>query len=110
MRIPCICDSICVYAIRFWEGVIKDLGSVRPYDRNKILDAIQQQLVHPPNVETRDRKLLLHLIPPFEAVPPIWELRIGEYRIFYDVNQEDRTVYVRAIRHQPTGKTVEEIR
>jgi mRNA-degrading endonuclease RelE of RelBE toxin-antitoxin system len=51
----------------------------------------------------------MNLIPPWVAEPPVWELRAGSYRIFYDVSPEDRTVYVRAIREKPPEKTTEEI-
>lgn len=48
---------------------------------------------------TRNRKLLEPLVPDFEAVPPIWELRVGDYRIFYDVCEEEKIVYIRAVRY-----------
>jgi mRNA-degrading endonuclease RelE of RelBE toxin-antitoxin system len=49
------------------------------------------------------------LIPPWTAELPVWELRIGEYRVFYDVSDEEETVYVRAVRKKPPGTTTEEI-
>jgi len=42
-------------------------------------------------------------------VVPIWELRVGEFRVFYDVDEEAQTVFVRAVRHKPPHKTTEEI-
>jgi mRNA-degrading endonuclease RelE of RelBE toxin-antitoxin system len=45
----------------------------------------------------------------FGYVPPLWELRIGEYRIFYDVDRDAATVFVRAIRRKQPGHTTEEI-
>ena len=51
----------------------------------------------------------MNLVPPWTAEPPIWELRVGDYRVFYDVSEADITVYVRAIRVKPPGKTTEEI-
>ena len=39
----------------------------------------------------------------------MWELRVGDYRVFYDVSQEDETVYVRAVRKKPLGKSTEEV-
>jgi len=62
-----------------------------------------------PSTETRNRKILPTLVPAFEAVPPIWELRIGEYRVFYDVDEAEPAVYVWAIRRKPPHKTTEEI-
>ena len=74
-----------------------------------ILDEIDIQLSHEPVRETRNRKILVGLVPPWEHVPPVWELRIGEYRAFYDVDENEKAVMVRAIRHKPPHKTTEEI-
>lgn len=52
---------------------------------------------------------IVGLAPPWEHVEPVWELRIGEYRVFYDVDQAGATVAIRAIRHKPPHKTTEEI-
>jgi mRNA-degrading endonuclease RelE of RelBE toxin-antitoxin system len=49
------------------------------------------------------------LIPPWAAEPPIWELRVRGYRVFYDVSEEEKVVYVRAVRKKPPAKTTEEI-
>jgi mRNA-degrading endonuclease RelE of RelBE toxin-antitoxin system len=48
-------------------------------------------------------------VPPWTAEPPIWELRVGEYRVFYDVSPEAKVVYVRAVRRKPPHRTTEEI-
>ena len=77
--------------------------------RARLLDAIEAQLLNEPTRPTRNRKLLVNLIPPWTAEPPIWELRVGDYRIFYDVAEEEAMVYVRAIRRKPAGKTTEDI-
>lgn len=42
------------------------------------------------------------------VVEPVWELRVGEYRVFYDVNEGTSVVMIRAIRHKPPHKTTEE--
>ena len=49
------------------------------------------------------------LIPPWEHVPPVWELRIREYLVFYDIDEKSKFVMVRAIRHKPSHKTTEDI-
>ena len=105
----CICNAICVYDIRLAESVEEDLGKIPVFYRNQILDAIEDQLAYTPDSPTKHRKLLANLIPPWEAVPPVWELRIGEYRVFYDVSEEQSTVYVRAVRRKPRGKRTEDI-
>ena len=77
-------------------------------DRSQILDEIDIQLTHEPVRETRNRKVLVGLVPPWEHVPPVWELRIGDYRVFYDVHEKEKMVMVRAIRHKPPHKTTGE--
>ena len=98
-----------MFEVEFARSVEKDLSDFRAFDRNRILKAIQVQLSRAPCVENRQRKALVNLIPPFEAVPPIWELRIGEYRVFYDADEDKGIVYVRAVRQKPAHKTMEEI-
>ena len=97
------------FSLAFSAGVKEDLDGLRAYDGRILLEAIETQLTHAPLVETKQRKLLHNLVPPFEAVPPIWQLRVGEFRVFYDVNEEERQVYVRAIRRKPAHLNTEEI-
>jgi mRNA-degrading endonuclease RelE of RelBE toxin-antitoxin system len=100
---------MCVFGIRFAEGVEQDLRSIRIYYRNQILDAIEEQLAHEPDTRTRNRKLLENLIPPCQTVAPIWELRAGEYRVLYDLFPTESVVYVRAVRRKPRGTKTEDI-
>ncbi|MGH2403272.1 MAG: type II toxin-antitoxin system RelE family toxin [bacterium] len=95
--------------MEFSEGAFEDLVGVRLFERRRILEAIETQLGDLPTRETRNRKQLRGLVPPFEAVQPIWELRVGVYRVFYDVEEEGHRVYVRAIRRKPPSKRTEEI-
>lgn len=105
----CICEYICVFEIQFAEGVEEDLKKIRIYYRNQILDAIEEQLAHEPGTRTRNRKLLENLIPPWQTVAPIWELRVGEYRVFYDISETESVVYVRVVRKKPRGTKTEDI-
>ncbi len=100
---------MCVFEIRFAEGVEEDLRNIRIYYRNPILDAIEQQLAREPETRTKNRKLLENLIPPWQMVAPIWELRVGEYRVFYDVSAAESVVYVRAVRRKRRGTKTEDI-
>jgi mRNA-degrading endonuclease RelE of RelBE toxin-antitoxin system len=105
----CICEDMCVFEIRFAEGVEADLKSIRIYYRNQILDAIEERLAYEPDTRTRNRKLIENLIPPWRTVAPIWELRVGEYRLFYDLSPTESVVYVRAVRRKPRGTKTEDI-
>ncbi|MFM7571796.1 MAG: type II toxin-antitoxin system RelE family toxin [Snowella sp.] len=98
-----------IYAIEVTDLAIEELSNIRAFERRPILEAIRQQLTYEPTVITRNRKLLESLIPNFESVPPIWELRVGEYRIFYDVDKAEKIVYIRAIRRKTSEQTTEDI-
>ncbi len=74
-----------------------------------IVDAMERQLAGEPDVPARDRKGLVALRPPWTGLEPVWELRVGEFRVFYDVEAEEGRVYVRAMRRKPPHRTTEEI-
>ena len=97
------------YAIEVTDLAIEELSNIRAFKRRPILETIRQQLTYKPTVITRNCKLLESLIPSFKTVPPIWELRVGEYRIFYDVDEGEKIVYVRAIRRKTPEQTTEDI-
>jgi mRNA-degrading endonuclease RelE of RelBE toxin-antitoxin system len=98
-----------MFSIEYAEGVAGDLSGLRAFDRKQILDRIEEQLTHQPDVASRNKKVIVGLLPPWDHEEPIWELRIGEFRVFYDVNAEDLRVTVRAIRLKPPHRTTEEI-
>ena len=98
-----------VYQLRFARDVVADLKKLTAHDRRRVLDTMEEQLGTEPTRPTRNRKVLVNLIPPWTAEPPIWELRVGEHRIFYDVSEAERIVYVRAIRRKPPSRTTEVI-
>ena len=98
-----------MYEIDYAEGVADDLANLRAYERARILDSVEKQLKHEPTRQTRNKKTLVGLVPPWEHVEPVGELRIGEYRVFYDVDEGTSTVTIRLIRHKPPHKTTEEI-
>jgi mRNA-degrading endonuclease RelE of RelBE toxin-antitoxin system len=98
-----------MFAIEYAEGVAEDLAAVRPFDRSRLLDRIEEQLAQQPTTETRNRKILVGLTPPWDHEPPVWELRVGQYRVFYDVDDAERRVIVRAVRQKRPRNTTEGI-
>jgi len=57
-----------------------------------VLDTVNRQLAFQPMMETRRRKPMR----PNPVAP--WELRIGDLRVYYDVEEEPQAVvYVRAV-------------
>jgi mRNA-degrading endonuclease RelE of RelBE toxin-antitoxin system len=51
--------------------------------------------------------MLSGLIPPWEQVRPVWQLRVGDLRVFYDVDESTRVVIVRAVRRKEIKRTEE---
>ena len=98
-----------MYAIHFKELAVADLQTIRPFHRRRIVDALEEQLKSRPLEPHRNRKPLVGLATPWEQVRPVWQLRVGTYRVFYDVDEEERQVIIQAIRHKPAGKTTKEI-
>lgn len=98
-----------MFRIEYAEGVVDDLAKLRAFDQRRVLDAIRDQLTHEPGKQTRLRKPLEGDIPTFEGVEPVWQLAVGEYRVFYDVDEHARSVIVLAIRRKPPHKTTKEI-
>jgi mRNA-degrading endonuclease RelE of RelBE toxin-antitoxin system len=97
------------FVVQIVPSALDELKSVRVYYRRIIADAIDEQLSHQPTVATRNRKELLAADASFAFEPPLWELRVGDFRVFYDVDEENQTVYVRAVRDKPPHATTEEI-
>jgi mRNA-degrading endonuclease RelE of RelBE toxin-antitoxin system len=98
-----------MYTIEYTEEAAENLKNIRLFDRRRVLDAIDRQLSQTPTKPTRNRKILIGLEPPWEHEEPIWELRIGKYRAFYDVNETDRRVVIRAVRQKLPRQTIEDI-
>ena len=78
------------YGIRFTSLAKHHLQKISVGERALIVERIEKQLSHEPMVETRNRKRLR----PNPVAP--WELRVGHFRVFYDV-EESEIVTVLAI-------------
>ena len=88
---------------------VDGLRGIRPFERRRILEEMHKQLESQPTLITRNRKRLDGAIPDFEHVPPIWELRVGEFRVFYDVDEAARSVAIRAVRRKQQRQTTGDI-
>jgi|SRR4030095_2523851 mRNA-degrading endonuclease RelE of RelBE toxin-antitoxin system len=97
------------FEILIQELAAHELAALRPYDQRRVLDEIEKQLSHQPNVATRRRKCLVGLAPDFEHVMPVWELRAGNIRVFYDVEEASAKVYVRAVRRKEPPQQTKDI-
>ena len=74
------------------------LASLRKFDQTLIREALVDQLQSQPTVETRNRKRLR----PNQLAE--WELRVGKYRVFYDVDDKQELVRIIAIGYKVGNK------
>lgn len=86
-----------MFAVRIAQLALDHLGRLRAYDRNRVLDEIMEQLTYEPAVPTGRRKQLVGTVLSCDHVQPVWQLRVADFRIIYDVDEENGTVIVRAV-------------
>ncbi len=97
------------YEIRVHELAAEELEELRAYDQRAVVGAMEEHLSHEPTRVTRHRKCLVALSPGFEHVPPVWQLRVGNFRVFYDVDEAGNMVHVRAVRRKDPEQRTEDI-
>lgn len=80
-----------MFKITITRTALDDLRELRKPDQERIRDAIDSQLPHEPSQETRNRKRL--------RPNPLadWELRVGIFRVFYDIDEAATEVRIIAI-------------
>jgi mRNA-degrading endonuclease RelE of RelBE toxin-antitoxin system len=85
-------DGLLQYRIEYSPECEDHLLALTARDRVTVLSAVEVQLANQPDVETRNRKQLR----PNVLAP--WELRIGDLRVFYDIEEkQEAVVHVRAV-------------
>ena len=83
--------DVRMYEIKYASEAVKDLKSLRKVEQEEVLDGVDTQLKHEPAVETRNRKKLR----PNDIAE--WELRLGKFRVFYNVLEEIQVVRIEAV-------------
>jgi mRNA-degrading endonuclease RelE of RelBE toxin-antitoxin system len=96
-----------MFSVRFARGAVADLKGIDAHSRSRIIEAIGKALRAQPLTPSRNRKELVALTPPGEHVRPVWELRVGEFRVFYDAELASQLVIVRAVRRKGRATTEE---
>jgi mRNA-degrading endonuclease RelE of RelBE toxin-antitoxin system len=90
-------------------SALAELKAIKVYYRRQIALAIEEQLTHQPQVPTRNRKPLGQAAASFDYEPPLWELRVGALRVFYDVDEVGQRVLIRAVREKPAHAETEDV-
>jgi mRNA-degrading endonuclease RelE of RelBE toxin-antitoxin system len=86
--------SMAAYQIEITEDARADLSYYSAFERKTIVSRIRDQLTHQPLVATRNRK-------PLRDHPiASWELRVDNYRVFYEVDEANRSVVIIAVGHK----------
>lgn len=82
------------YVITFTSEARGDLTYYPAHQRRTITQGIAVQLAHQPSHETKNRK-------PLRSNPlGPWELRVGIYRVFYEVDEAEQRVVIVAVGHK----------
>ena len=107
VRLGVVRYSMAAFCIDFTEEARIDLTWFSAYERKTIIDEIRRQLTDQPAVGTRNRKRLR------ENPLARWELRVGKFRVFYEIGEDGATVTVAAVgfkRHNRLFIRGEEVR
>lgn len=83
------------YRIEYDHMAVDELKALRRLDRVAVLDAIERHLQDQP--DRVGRSAIKKLDPPVLAD---YRLRVGEYRVFYNVDEDRQVVLVVAIRYK----------
>ena len=80
------------YAVIYSPETVEHMEALTARQRTSVLDGVDEQLRYQPTVETQNRKPMRA-----NALAP-WELRIGELRVYYEVQEgPEPEVQIRAI-------------
>lgn len=87
------------FQIGYAEQAKEHLRALPAHKRGRVVDAIEQRLSFDPARENRNRKKMDE-----NSLEAGFELRVGELRVYYDVDELHRLVYVLAIAEKDRGR------
>jgi mRNA-degrading endonuclease RelE of RelBE toxin-antitoxin system len=87
------------FVIEFTSKAVEDLRWFKKSEQRLIISHLESQLIHDPVVETRNRKRLR----PNRLAE--WELRVGRFRIFFDMELESHRIKIEAVGYK-TGNRI----
>jgi len=91
-----------VFRVEHHPEAAAELNRLRAFDRVRVLDAIARHLMVAPATMGGSKKQL-----DLGGGDIIHQLRVGEYRVFYDVDEGERQVVVRHVRRKGQRTTGE---
>lgn len=88
------------FQIEYFPDAIQDLSGIRAFGRKQIAEAIRLHLSHRPQQESKSR--IKRMAQPFWSE---YRLRVGEFRVYYDVDEASQFVNVLRILEKGTDET-----
>jgi mRNA-degrading endonuclease RelE of RelBE toxin-antitoxin system len=90
------------HEIRYAEEAVADIRALRKFDQQKILEGIELHLTHQPRKESKSR--IKAMLQPFWSQ---YRLRLDDFRVYYDVDDEGQLVHVLRVLLKTTQPTPE---
>jgi mRNA-degrading endonuclease RelE of RelBE toxin-antitoxin system len=84
-------QPVAMFNLGFKPEALDELNGLRKRDRQRIVDAIETQLPNQADRQTRNRKRLR----PNDLAS--WEMRVGDSRVFYNIDTENDVVEIVAV-------------
>jgi hypothetical protein len=66
-------EVVVAFSVQIMPSALDELKGIKVFDRRKIADAIDEQLLHQATVPTRNRKVLPVSDASFAFEPPLWD-------------------------------------
>jgi mRNA-degrading endonuclease RelE of RelBE toxin-antitoxin system len=89
------------YRIDYAESSLAHLQRLTARDRATVVDAIDERLSFEPTVETRNRKRMNE-----NSLEADFELRVGEIRVYYVVDEAARVLSVLAVARKKGNRVI----
>ena len=91
------------YEIRYADEAFADIRGLRTFDQRKVMEGIELHLTQQPRLVSRSR--IKAMVQPFWSQ---YRLRIDDFRVYYDVDDESHLVHVLRVLMKTTQTTAEE--
>ncbi len=88
------------YEICYAEEAAEDIRRLRAFDQNKVMDGIEEHLTLQPRQESKSR--IKAMSQPFWSQ---YRLRIDDFRVYFDVDEEEHAVNVLRVLEKGTAST-----
>jgi mRNA interferase RelE/StbE len=88
------------FQVQYSPAAKNDIVSFRKFDQRAVLEAVESYLMISPTQISRSR--IKRMTEPFWSQ---YRLRVGEFRVYYDVDESQRTVDVLRVLKKGTSAT-----